>query len=145
MTQARWLRVGGVAGIAFVVLVWAYVLWAPAFVSTPEPPFDGPAKDWLAYAQATRSANFVAAPLLTVAMFAFLLFAVSFSIKLRPRGEGPTVPSTLVLLMAGLMIGLIMAAGGVGLAAAFRVADLDAKLAALLSFSMSGWWPPAWS
>jgi hypothetical protein len=132
MSQARWLQVGGGAGIVFVVLVWAFVLWAPLMVSTPEPRFDGPAKDWLAYAQATRSANFVAAPLLTVALFAFLIFAVSLSLKLRPRGEGPNLPSTLVLLMAGLMIGLIMAAIGVGLAASFRVADLDATSAALL-------------
>jgi hypothetical protein len=132
MTQTRWLRVGGGAGIVFVVLVWAYVLWAPLFVSTPEPPFDGPANDWLAYARATRSVNFVAAPLITVALFAFLLFAVSLSIKLRPRDEGPNVPSTLVLLMAGLMIGLIMAATGVGLAGSFRVADLNAASASLL-------------
>jgi hypothetical protein len=132
MTKSRWLQVGGVAGIVFVVLVWAYVLWAPLTVSTPEPPFDGPAKDWLAYAQATRSANFVAAPLITIALFAFLLFAVSLSVKLRPSGEGPNIPSTLVLLMAGLMIGLIMAATGVSLAASFRIADLSATSASLM-------------
>lgn len=132
MTPTRWLQVGGAAGIVFTVLVWAYVLWAPLTVSTPEPAFDGPAKDWLAYAQATRSTNFVAAPLITVALFAFLLFAVSLSVKLRPSGEGSNVPSTLVLLMAGLMIGLIMAATGVGLAGSFRVADLTATSAALL-------------
>jgi hypothetical protein len=144
MTQARWLRVGGIAGIVFVVLVWAYVLWAPLFVSTPEPPFDGPAKDWLAYAQATRSAGFIGAPLITVALFAFLLFAVSLSIKLRPRDGGPNVPSTLVLLMAGLMIGLFMVEGGVGLAASFRVADLTAASAGLLYGLNNGLFVMTW-
>jgi hypothetical protein len=132
MTKRRWLQVGGVAGIVFVLLVWAYVAWAPLTVATPEPPFDGPAKDWLAYAQATRSANFVAVPLLTIALFAFLLFAVSLSLKLRPSDEGPNIPSTLVLTTAGLMIGLYMAASGVSLAASFRVADLSATSASLM-------------
>jgi hypothetical protein len=132
MIQTRWLRVGGGAGIVFVVLVWAYVLWAPLMVSTPEPPFDGPAKDWLAYAQATRSSDFVAAPLLTIALFAFLVFAVSLSVKLRSSDNGPHVPSTLVIVMAGLLVGLYMAASGVSLAASFRVADLTATSAALL-------------
>ena len=144
MTPTRWLRVGGFAGIVFVVLVWAYVLWAPLTVSTPEPPFDGPAKDWLAYAHATRSANFVAAPLITVALFAFLLFAVSLSAKLRQRVEGPNVPATLVLLMAGLVVGLIMAATGVSLAGSFREADLDAALASLLYGLDNGLFVTTW-
>lgn len=140
MAQTRWLQIGGIAGIVFVVLIWALVLRAPLTISTPEPPFDGPAKDWLAYARATQSLTRAGTPLMIVAMFGFLLFAVALSVKLRMAEDKPSVPSTLVLLAAGLMLGLWMAIVGVG----FAAADLNASTASLMYGLDKGLFVTSW-
>jgi hypothetical protein len=127
-----------------VVLIWVLVLWAPLTISTPEPSFDGPAEDWLAYARATQSMTSAGTPLLVVALFGFLLFAVALSLKLRMAEDTPSVPSTLVLFATGLMLGLWMASAGVGLAASFRAADLDATTASLIYGIANGLFVISW-
>jgi hypothetical protein len=79
-----------------------------------------------------------------VAMFGFLLFAVALSVKLRMAEDKPSVPSTLVLLAAGLMLGIWMAIVGVGLAASFRAADLNASTASLMYGLDNGLFVTSW-
>ena len=132
MTQPRWQMAGGAGGILFFVLVIGVVLWAPLTTNVPEPGFDGPASAWLAYARATMGQTLPATPVGVLGIFGFLLFAACLASTLQPAADRMSVPSTLVVLAAGLTTGLWLVDNGLSLAAAFRARDLDTTTASLL-------------
>jgi len=144
MTEPRWQLAGGAGGILFVLLVVGIVLWAPLTTSVPEPAFDGPARDWLAYARAIAGQTMPEAPVGVLGIFGFVLFAVCLAVRFQPAGERMSVPSILVVLTAGLTTALWLVDDGFGLAAAFRARDLDPTTASLFYGLSNGVFAVSW-
>jgi hypothetical protein len=128
----------------FVVVVLGVVLWAPLTTTVPEPAFDGPARDWLAYARATEGQALPGSPVGMVGIFGFVVFAVCLAVKLAPSGERTSVPSILVVVAAGLMTALWMADEALTLASAFRARDLDVSTASLMYGLGNGFFAASW-
>lgn len=144
MTERQWRQIGGAGGIVFVVVVLAAVAWAPLTTATPEPPFDGPAAAWLAYARATGAQTIPRTVISILALFGFPLFAVSLAMGLRTPDGRWTFPSILVLLATGLSMALWMAASGANLAVGFVASELDATKASLLFGLANGLFAASW-
>jgi hypothetical protein len=144
VTERRWLQVGGAGGILFVALLFSSSLLAPLSVPGGEPAFDAPAKDLLAYAQATHDLDLPTYLGELVSLFGFALFAASLNVRLRTRDDHAHVLSTLVVVAAGVAIALFMAAGGAGLAATFRARDLDASVVSVLFGLANGLFVISW-
>ncbi len=128
MTEKRWLQVGAAGGILFVGLLFGSSLIGAA----GEPAFDAPANQWLAYVRnshdALQTRGYAAEPALTC----FLLFVGCLYRRLR-RANRASIPALTMVLSAGVMITLLLAAGGAGGAALIRVGkDLDASAASIL-------------
>lgn len=144
MDGTRWQRAAGVGGILFVVLTFVVVLWAPLSTSTPEPAFDGAARDWLAYARATHNQILPLTPVSILALFGFAVFAVGLALRLRRPDGRSGAPSILVLLAAVATEALWMTGNGVSLAIAFNARDLDAATAGLLYGLNNGLFVISW-
>lgn len=144
VTERRWLQIGGAGGILFVALLFSSSLLAPLSVPEGEPAFDAPAKDWLTYARATRGLDLPTYLGEAVSLFGFLLFAASLKVKLQTGDNRALVPSTVVVVAAGVATALLMGAGGAGLAATFRARDLDASAAGVLFGLANGLFVISW-
>jgi hypothetical protein len=142
--QPRWQLAGGAGGLLFVALVIGVVLLPSLTTNVPEPAFDGSAAAWLAYARATASQALLTTPVGIVGIFGFLLFAVCLAARFQRAEHRMSVPSILLLLAAGLTMGLWILDEGLGLATAFRAGDLDGTTASLLYGLANGVFAASW-
>ncbi len=121
-----WQRLGRVTGVAGLVAV--VLLFAVLVGSHTEPPFNAPARAFLAHYQAP---NTIAAPLrsfvFTIGLVTFVWFVVALSLLLRrAEGEAPW-RSTIAMVSGVLFVALVMSGNEV--AAVFRADHLDPQIA----------------
>jgi hypothetical protein len=130
MTSRRWLRVGGIGGILFVMLEFGFSLIG----GNGEPAFNASAGDWLTHFRNAHDLFLVAPYMAGLPMLFFLVFVSALHLKLRLAGNGENDPSTAVLLFGGVASAMLLAAAGAGSAALLRVGHgLDESGASTLS------------
>lgn len=130
MSNRHWLQAGGVSGILFVVLEFASSLVG----GTGEPPFQGPAKDWLTHYSNLRELFLLVPYTAGLPMLFFLFFVGALHMKLRLANDGAKVTSTLVLVFGGVAAAMLLSAAGATSAAMLRVTHgLDESGASTLS------------
>ena len=142
------MKIGGLAGILFVVLVWVAVVWTPLRVSTSEPLPDGPAIDILAYIQATHAggSEYFGELLVMAALLCLTVFGVTLSVKLRSSDGQSSIPSTLLVVATGLLAAIFWIAIITTVAGDLRLRahELDATTAALLFSVAYASWVTSW-
>jgi hypothetical protein len=123
MPDTRWIRVGGVAGIGFV-LVWIIAALLPG----APPPADGKANTFQNYLIEHQQSLVAQAWLYALAAALMLMFAVSVRRVLRESGDGGYL-SELFLAGSATVVGLLVVAMAMQAAVTQRAEGLTAEVA----------------
>jgi hypothetical protein len=140
-----WTRAGGVGGIVFFVSLVVLIALMPLTHSAPEPAFDAPSSAFLSYAKSEANVPLALSLVGVLGLFGFAVFAVVLSHRFRVVDDRSNVPSTLVLLTAGIFIVLWLIELGLATAQMFRRADLDATGASIFFGLSNGIFVVSWS